>query len=49
MFRINSTYNNSMRGTEQSVPQYLPCALYSKIENNGTIQIRCIKRNKEKA
>lgn len=54
MFSFDNTYGFISRGTEQLVPQYLPCTLQSELkhfwynnENSGGIKryIREIKQN----
>ena len=54
MFSFDNTYGFISRGTEQLVPQYLPCTLQSELkhfwynnENNGGIK-NVYKRNKTK-
>ena len=54
MFSFENTYGFISRGTEQLVPQYLPCTLQSELkhfwynnENSGGIK-KVYKRNKTK-
>ena len=54
MFSFDNTYGFISRGTEQLVPQYLPCTLQSELkhlwynnENSGGIK-KVYKRNKTK-
>lgn len=54
MFSFDNTYGFISRGTEQLVPQYLPCTLQSELkhfwynnENRGGIK-KVYKRNKTK-
>ena len=53
MFSFDNTYGFISRGTEQLVPQYLPCTLQSELkhnwydnENSGVTKV--YKRNKIK-
>lgn len=54
MFSFDNTYGFISRGTEQLVPQYLPCTLQSELkhfwynnENSGGIK-KVYKRDKTK-
>ena len=54
MFSFDNTYGFISRGTEQLIPQYLPCTLQSELkhfwynnENSGGIK-KVYKRNKTK-